>query len=195
MQAQQQQQQQQQQAAEEEVPNGVLPVAELMNGTTENANETDSKVVVENEPVIENEKTGNNTEDIIEIEQNVIPKEVNSPTKQAEVEIQEVETKISEDSNGKDVSMSVDDVDESESESEAEEELNIDLTKEVEIDLQELDSITTELLDVTEDYNVERLEVCMARLMDVIWKDRNNWNKIGTLENLKQTIKSLETTL
>ena len=111
----QQQQQQQQQAAEEEVPNGVLPVAELMNGTTENANETDSKVVVENEPVIENEKTGNNTEDIIEIEQNVIPKEVNSPTKQAEVEIQEVETKISEDSNGKDVSMSVDDVDESES--------------------------------------------------------------------------------
>ena len=68
------QQQQQQQAAEEEVPNGVLPVAELMNGTTENANETDSKVVVENEPVIENEKTGNNTEDIIEIEQNVIPK-------------------------------------------------------------------------------------------------------------------------
>ena len=50
-------QQQQQQAAEEEVPNGVLPVAELMNGTTENANETDSKVVVENEPVIENEKT------------------------------------------------------------------------------------------------------------------------------------------
>lgn len=190
-----QQQQQQQQAAEEEVPNGVLPVAELMNGTTENANETDSKVVVENEPVIENEKTGNNTEDIIEIEQNVIPKEVNSPTKQDEVEIQEVETKIPEDSNGKDVSMSVDDVDESESESEAEEELNIDLTKEVEIDLQELDSITTELLDVTEDFNVERLEVCMARLMDVIWKDRNNWNKIGTLENLKQTIKSLETTL
>ena len=84
------------------------------------------------------------------------------------MEIQEVETKIPEDSNGKDVSMSVDDVDESESESEAEEELNIDLTKEVEIDLQELDSITTELLDVTEDFNVERLEVCMARLMDVI---------------------------
>ena len=94
-------QQQQQQAAEEEVPNGVLPVAELMNGTTENANETDYKVVVENEPVIENEKTGNNTEDIIEIEQNVIPKEVKSPTKQDEVEIQEVETKIPEDSNGK----------------------------------------------------------------------------------------------
>lgn len=72
---------------------------------------------------------------------------------------------------------------------------NIDSTREVEIDLQELDSITTELLDITEDYNVERLEVCMARLMDIIWKDRNNWNKFGTLENLKQTIKSLEITL
>ena len=89
------------------------------------------------------------------------------------MEIQEVETKISEDSNGKMFPCQWT-MDESESESEAEEELNIDLTKEVEIDLQELDSITTELLDVTEDYNVERLEVCMARLMDVIWKDRNN---------------------
>lgn len=81
------------------------------------------------------------------------------------------------------------------SESEAEEELDIDLTKEIEIDLQKLDNLSQELLDITEHYNVEKLEIAMARLMDVIWRDRNQWDKSATLDNLKNTIDSIKATL
>ncbi|KAL6451348.1 YTA7 ATPase histone chaperone YTA7 [Candida maltosa Xu316] len=84
---------------------------------------------------------------------------------------------------------------EEESESEAEEEIDIDLTKEVEIDVQQLDTLTNELLEITEDYNVEKLEIVMARIMDVIWRDRNEWNKSSTLENLQKTLEAIKNTL
>lgn len=86
-------------------------------------------------------------------------------------------------------------VPEEDSESEAEEELDIDFTKEIEIDLQELEILNQQLLDITEHYNVEKLEIAMARLMDVIWRDRNQWNKSDTLDNLKKTINSIKATL
>ncbi|CAI5759706.1 unnamed protein product [Candida verbasci] len=81
---------------------------------------------------------------------------------------------------------------ESDSESEAEEELDIDLTKEVIIDPQQLSSFNQNLNDITQDFNIEKLEFIMARLMDIIWQDRSQWDKTNTLRKLNNQIKSLE---
>ncbi|EDK45846.1 conserved hypothetical protein [Lodderomyces elongisporus NRRL YB-4239] len=84
---------------------------------------------------------------------------------------------------------------EEDSESEAESEVNYDTTKEVKLDTFEVDALKNKVLEFTESYNVEKLELVMARLMDVIWTDRNEWNKASTLKAIKQTILSLEQTL
>ncbi|CAK9441574.1 uncharacterized protein LODBEIA_P54420 [Lodderomyces beijingensis] len=86
-------------------------------------------------------------------------------------------------------------IEDAESESEAEELLDVDFSRQVQLDQSKVTLLQARILEMTAEYNVERLEIVMARLMDVIWKDRNEWDKSQTLADLEATISSLQATL
>ncbi|RLV93485.1 Tat-binding 7 [Spathaspora sp. JA1] len=79
---------------------------------------------------------------------------------------------------------------ESDPESEAED-INIDESKQLILDEDNLQNLNKQLVDITDTYNIEQLENVMAKLMDIVWKDRNQWDKSETLQNLKTAIESL----
>lgn len=84
---------------------------------------------------------------------------------------------------------------ESESESEAEEEFEIQKSRDLILG-DKLDSFFDhELIELTENYNVEKLEIVMAKLMDIIWMDRNNWDKTNTIEKLVTAADSIRKSL
>ncbi|KAG7666198.1 YTA7 [[Candida] subhashii] len=80
----------------------------------------------------------------------------------------------------------------SDSESEAEIEIEIDDDKQLIIDEERLNELYNKLIEISEGFNIEKLEITMARLMDIIWKDRNQWNKIPTLDKLYETLESIK---
>ena len=80
---------------------------------------------------------------------------------------------------------------ESEDESEPEEELLVDLSKSVIIP-DEADTFFNQILpELTQNYNIENLEVAMARFMDIIWADRSTWDKTNTVSKLIESAKIL----
>lgn len=82
-----------------------------------------------------------------------------------------------------------------ESESEPEEEVEIDYSRPLVIPENYKEFFDKRVLEITENCNVEKLEIIMARLMDIIWSDRNNWDKTQTVERLFQVSKEIETDL
>lgn len=71
-----------------------------------------------------------------------------------------------------------------ESESEPEEELELDHSKAI-IVPDKADTFFNKILpEITENYNIDKLEVAMARFMDIIWEDRSEWDKSSTVLKL-----------
>ncbi|KAG5420270.1 YTA7 [Candida metapsilosis] len=83
---------------------------------------------------------------------------------------------------------------EEDSESEAEDAIEIDHTKELILDKNSLDKLKKQVIKYTDQYTIDKLEMVMARLMDIVWTDRNEWSKSLTLENIEKVVSSLETT-
>ncbi|KAI5964329.1 YTA7 [Candida pseudojiufengensis] len=80
---------------------------------------------------------------------------------------------------------------EEESESEAEELVDIDTTKEIKINKSHLTDLEHKLVKATKNYSVDKLEMIMSRLMDIVWKDRNEWDKSSTVQNIEKLLSSL----
>lgn len=74
---------------------------------------------------------------------------------------------------------------EEESESEAEEPLR-DEGKAFVIPSDARDLFEKHIVDATEGFTVEALEHVSAKLMEIIWEDRNKWDKTETVERLKE---------
>ncbi|KAK7680984.1 hypothetical protein QCA50_016037 [Cerrena zonata] len=91
----------------------------------------------------------------------------------------------SEDVNGPEV----------ESESEAEEDLNHDLTRELILGDRVHEFFENVIPDITESYNIEKLEIAMAKFMDTIWTDRSKWDKTETVNKLFNVAAELKTAL
>ena len=73
----------------------------------------------------------------------------------------------------------------SESESEAEEEeAQKDLTRELVLDESSLLRLEEELLAKSEGLNIERLEIITAKLMEIIWNYRAQWDKSSAINDL-----------
>lgn len=87
------------------------------------------------------------------------------------------------------------DIEPIESESEAEEEIALDLTRELVFDISPDKFFNEILLDLTEGYSVEKLEIVMAKFMDIVWSDRGIWDKSGTVKKLYEVADSLKSTL
>ena len=73
--------------------------------------------------------------------------------------------------------------------SEAEEEIFNDELRQVEVGSNFDDFFENELPNVTENFSVEKLELLNARLMDIIWNSRKEWDKTSTMDNLAATAK------
>lgn len=88
-----------------------------------------------------------------------------------------------------------DGVDLPESESEAEEELAHDTSRAVVIkhDIEEFFSKT--VTELTANFSIEKLEITMAKFMDVVWSDRSKWDRTETFEKLLDTSKELKATM
>ncbi|CAH6723693.1 tat-binding homolog 7 [[Candida] jaroonii] len=82
-----------------------------------------------------------------------------------------------------------------ESESEPEEEVSIDYSKPLIIPETYKHFFDQRVIEITEHCNIEKLEIIMARLMDIIWSDRNKWDKTETVEKLYEVSKEIETDL
>lgn len=81
------------------------------------------------------------------------------------------------------------------SESEAEVELEVDHTKQLIVDTEKLNDLYNKVVEISEGFNIERLEITMARCMDIIWKDRNQWDKTSTLVKLHETLEAIRSSL
>lgn len=83
---------------------------------------------------------------------------------------------------------------ESEPESEIDEGVQIEMDRGLIIDESKLQQFFEEsLIESTENCNIEKLEIVMARLMDIVWTDRNVWDKTGTINQLTQEVETLKT--
>lgn len=80
---------------------------------------------------------------------------------------------------------------EAESESEAEEGFEVESEREVEVPQETEQFFQEEVVQMTAGFTVERLELVMARMMEVIWEDRDKWSKSDTMEKLHQVIKQM----
>lgn len=72
------------------------------------------------------------------------------------------------------------------SESEAEEEVAVDTSREVLVPEEAKDFFESHMVNVAEGFTVEKLEFVMAKLMDIIWADRSQWDKSATFNKLKE---------
>lgn len=85
------------------------------------------------------------------------------------------------------------DVDDSDSEVE---ELEDHKDRELVIPVEKMEQLFQhELIEATENYSIEKLEITMAKLMDIVWADRNVWDKTETVNKLAQTTASLKDTI
>lgn len=83
---------------------------------------------------------------------------------------------------------------EEESESEAEESIEIDHSKELVLDKDLFDKLKKQVVKLTDQFTIDKLEMVMARLMDIVWTDRNEWDKTPTLQNIEKVLTSLQPT-
>lgn len=82
-----------------------------------------------------------------------------------------------------------------ESESEAEEVLLIDTTRPLVLG-PNVDTFFNRILpELTENYNIEMLEIVMARLMDIVWTDRGAWDRSSTVQKLFDAAEALRSEL
>lgn len=84
------------------------------------------------------------------------------------------------------------DADAEESESEAEDH-EIDATRELVVPAGTAALFEEQMVRATDGYTVEKLEYFVAALMEVIWKDRNEWDKTATVDKLRQVTEHLLT--
>lgn len=77
---------------------------------------------------------------------------------------------------------------ESESESEAEEGFEIDFTRSIEVPSYTDSLFETRMVEATENFSVEKLELFVAKLMEIIWADRAKWDKTLTVEKLARAV-------
>lgn len=70
------------------------------------------------------------------------------------------------------------------SESEVDEDYNIDLLKQVDLGTKYQEFFGDLLLRVSENCNIDLLEAMNAKFMEIIWEDRNQWNKAATVDKL-----------
>lgn len=76
-------------------------------------------------------------------------------------------------------------VEHSESESEAEDEVNIDTSRQLIVPPDAKTFFEEHMVQSTRGFTVEQLEVTMAKLMEIVWADRSEWDKTATVEKLK----------
>lgn len=82
---------------------------------------------------------------------------------------------------------------ESDGESEVEESDQIIMDRDLTVDDDKFDQFFNEtLLESTSNCNLEKIETAMARLMDIVWQDRKNWDKSNTIEALIQEVERLK---
>lgn len=81
---------------------------------------------------------------------------------------------------------------EEESESEMEEEYLINQSKQLSLPDNYKSFFEQRIIEITSNCNIEKLEIVMSRLMDVIWNDRNNWDKTTTVDKLYKTADDIE---
>ncbi|KAI5968127.1 YTA7 [Candida theae] len=103
----------------------------------------------------------------------------------SKLEVEPVNPESKEEKKGKEVV-------EEESESEAEDLIEIDHSKELILNKDLFDKLKKQVVKLTDQYTVDKLEMVMARLMDVVWTDRNEWDKTSTLENIEKVVTSLQ---
>lgn len=84
------------------------------------------------------------------------------------------------------------DIVEESSESEAEESIEIDHAKEIILDKELYDKLRKQVVKLTDQFTVDKLEMVMARLMDIVWTDRNEWDKTSTLHNIEKVLTSFQ---
>lgn len=82
---------------------------------------------------------------------------------------------------------------ESESESEAESE-PIDTSRQVVLSNYEA-FFSSRIVEITSNCNIEKLEIVMAKLMDIVWADRNKWDKTETVQQLYKAADEIESTM
>ena len=163
---------------------------EIPNGESEPHDSTKE----ESDVVNETEKTVNG-----EAEKEDVSKEVPEAgvSKEAELSEEVQEKQLPNVNNGDtketepDVVMEATNKDDEEetSASEAEEEIFNDELRQVEVGSNFDDFFENELPNVTENFSVEKLELLNARLMDIIWNSRKEWDKTSTMDNLAATAK------
>lgn len=77
------------------------------------------------------------------------------------------------------------------SESEAEGDFSVDSGRQLIIPSDAKEFFEQRMVEFTEGFTVEKLEFTMAKLMDVIWADRANWDKTSTVMKLHQVATTL----
>lgn len=82
--------------------------------------------------------------------------------------------------------------DDESSESEVEDAYTVDLLREVELGTKYQEFFGGLLLRVSENCNVDLLEAMNAKFMEIIWEDRNKWNKCETIEKLLEAAVEFE---
>lgn len=78
-----------------------------------------------------------------------------------------------------------------ESESEADGDFSVDFGRQLIIPPDTKEFFEQRMVEFTEGFTVEKLEFTMAKLMDVIWADRSNWDKTSTVMKLHQVATTL----
>ncbi|CUM62770.1 uncharacterized protein PRCAT00000327001 [Priceomyces carsonii] len=78
---------------------------------------------------------------------------------------------------------------ESDTESEAEDEEPLKAVESKELILSDKtdEFFENTLLEITENYNIEKLEIVMAKLIEIIWDDRDKWDKTSTMDKMIYT--------
>ncbi|KAI5969766.1 YTA7 [Candida margitis] len=85
-------------------------------------------------------------------------------------------------------------VEKEDSESEAEDSFAIDHSREIVLNKDLFDKLKKQVVKITDQFTIDRLEMVMARLMDIVWNDRNEWDKTSTLDNIEKVLTSFQPT-
>lgn len=152
----------------------ILPVVRL--DVKEKAIDTDlEKMEVANETVTETEKRTEIEEaEAVKIETEAMALMSGEVVRSAEIEIPQETIEPSP----------VEEQDESESEAEI-----VVPEKELVIPADAHTLLKDEIADATEEFTVDELEQVLAKLMEIIWNDRNKWDKTDTVARLRQVVK------
>lgn len=80
---------------------------------------------------------------------------------------------------------------EEDSESEAEEGFEVDRERPLSIPQEAEKFFREDIVQATEGFTVEKLEFVMAKLMEIIWEDRDKWDKSTTVSRLEQVLRAI----